>query len=69
MEKLTVSQLREMNDDQLADALEDTTKALFWLRVNAQTDRLDVLSELMRNRKLIAQIKTVQSQRAAASVK
>jgi large subunit ribosomal protein L29 len=63
MEKLTVSQLREMNDDQLADALEDTTKALFWLRVKAQTDRLDVPSELMRNRKLIAQIKTVQSQR------
>lgn len=68
MEKLTVSQLREMNDEQLADALEDTTKALFWLRVKAQTDRLDVPSELMRNRKLIAQIKTVQSQKVLSKV-
>jgi len=63
MEKITVSQLREMNDEQLGEILNDTTKALFWLRVKAQTDRLDVPSELNRNRKLIAQIKTIQSER------
>jgi large subunit ribosomal protein L29 len=63
MEKISVSELREMSDEQLADTLTDTVKALFWLRVKAQTDRLDVPSELNRNRKLIAQIKTIQSQR------
>jgi large subunit ribosomal protein L29 len=66
MEKITVSQLREMNDEQLGETLNDTTKALFWLRVKAQTDRLDVPSELNRNRKLIAQIKTIQSERRLA---
>ena len=39
--------------------LKEACKDLFQLRIKAQTDRLDVPSELMRNRKLIAQIKTI----------
>jgi len=66
MEKISVSELREMSSEQLTDTLNDAVKALFWLRVKAQTDRLDVPSELNRNRKLIAQIKTIQSQRRLA---
>lgn len=64
MQKLSTSELREMNDDQLIETLKETAKTLFHLRVQAQTDRLDVPSELSRNRKLIARIKTVQSERA-----
>ena len=66
MEKITITELREMSDEQLAETLGETVKALFWLRVKAQTDRLDVPSELFRNRKMIARIKTIQSQRRSA---
>lgn len=66
MEKLTTAQLREMNDEQLVETLNDAAKNLFRLRVQAQTDRLDVPSELNRNRKLIARIKTIQNERAKA---
>ncbi len=67
MEKITITELRDMSDEQLAETLGETVKTLFWLRVKAQTDRLDVPSELFRNRKLIAQIKTIQSQRRMAT--
>jgi large subunit ribosomal protein L29 len=67
MEKITVKELREMSDEQLDETLTATNKTLFWLRVKAQTDRLDVPSELFRNRKLIAQIKTIQSERRLAA--
>jgi len=55
--------LREMSDDQLQATLEETTKTLFKLRLQAQAERLDVPSELKRNRKLIARIKTIQNER------
>lgn len=66
MEKLTNTELREMNDDQLVETLNEAAKTLFRLRVQAQTDRLDVPSELNRNRKLIARIKTIQNERIKA---
>lgn len=63
MEKLTTSQLREMNDEQLVETMNEAAKTLFRLRVQAQTDRLDVPSEVGRHRKLIARIKTIQNER------
>jgi large subunit ribosomal protein L29 len=59
----TSSELREMSDEQLAATLKEACTSLFRLRVQAQTERLDVPSELQRNRKLIAGIKTVQNER------
>ena len=47
----------------MAAVLKEACKDLFQLRIKAQTDRLDVPSELKRNRKLVAQIKTIQRQR------
>lgn len=67
MEKLTNAELREMNDEQLVETLNDTAKELFRLRIQAQTDRLDVPSELKRGKKLIARIKTIQNERKAAT--
>ena len=64
-----VSELREMSDEQLNATLQETYKTLFRLRVQAQTERLDVPSELKRNRRLIARIKTVQSERRHAAQK
>ncbi|HMP79649.1 MAG TPA: 50S ribosomal protein L29 [Pirellulaceae bacterium] len=55
--------LRQMNDEQLAAILRDARQRLFRLRIQAQTDRLDVPSELMRNRRLISRIKTIQGER------
>ena len=57
-------ELREMSDEQLALTLKDTMEQLFRLRLQAQTERLDAPSELRKQRRLIARIKTIQSERA-----
>ncbi len=61
------SELREMSDDHLNATLKEASKALFKLRVQSQTERLDVPSELMRNRRLIARVKTIQTEREIAA--
>jgi large subunit ribosomal protein L29 len=57
------AELREMSDEHLALTLKDTTKNLFHLRLQAQTERLDAPSELRKQRRIIARIKTIQTQR------
>ena len=64
---VTINELREMGDEQLAATLKEANKTLFNMRVKSQTDRLEVPSELRRNRRLIAQIKTLQSERRIKS--
>ena len=59
----TINELREMSDEQLAATLKEACTTLFRLKVQAQTERLDVPSELTRNRKTIARIKTIQTER------
>ncbi len=59
-------ELREMSDEQLALTLKETTEHLFRLRLQAQSERLDAPSELRKQRRLIARIKTIQQQRATA---
>lgn len=59
------SELREMSDEQLQLTLKETAETLFRLRIKAQTERLDAPSELRKHRRLIARIKTIQTQRAA----
>ncbi|MGW8256110.1 MAG: 50S ribosomal protein L29 [Thermoguttaceae bacterium] len=61
------SELREMSDEQLALTLKDATKSLFRLRLQAETERLDAPSELRKNRRLIARVKTIQTQRLAGA--
>ncbi len=61
---MKTSELREMSDDQLAVTLTETIQTLFKLRIRAQTERLDAPSELRKHRRLVARIKTIQSQRA-----
>lgn len=55
--------LKEMSDEQLGLTLKETEQNLFRLRMQAQTERLDAPSELRRHRRLVAQIKTLQTQR------
>jgi large subunit ribosomal protein L29 len=61
------SELRDMSDEQMKLLLKETTDHLFRLRLQAQTERLDAPSELRKNRRLIARIKTVLRQREAAA--
>jgi large subunit ribosomal protein L29 len=58
-----LDELRDMSDEQLGLTLKEATEKLFRLRVQSQTERLDAPSELRRNRRLIARIKTLQTQR------
>lgn len=57
------AELREMSDEQLALTLKDACESLFRLRIQAQTERLDAPSELRRQRRQIARIKTIQRER------
>ena len=62
------SELREMSEDQLNANLREACNTLFKLKVQAQTDRLDVPSELRRLRAEIARIKTIQNERRRAAL-
>ena len=61
--------LQEMSDEQLGLTLKETEHNLFRLRMQAQTERLDAPSELRRHRRMVAQIKTLQTQRQSQTQK
>jgi large subunit ribosomal protein L29 len=58
------TELREMSDEHLLLTLNETAENLFRLRIKSQTERLDAPSELRKQRRLIARIKTIQTERA-----
>lgn len=60
---MKTSELRDMSDEQLALTLKETCENLFRLRIHAETERLDAPSELRRNRRFVARIKTIQRER------
>jgi len=60
------AELREMSDEQLLLTLNEATDQLFKLRIKAQTERLETPSELQKQRRLIARVKTIQTQRGQA---
>ena len=64
---MNATELREMSDEQLQLTLNETAASLFRLRLQAQTERLDAPSELLRHRRLIARIKTLQRERELAA--
>ena len=59
----SLSEVRDMSNEQMAAVLKEACQTLFKLQIAAQTERLDVPSELARNRKLVARIKTIQRER------
>ena len=63
------AELREMSDEQLELTIKEAAENLFRLRLQAQTERLDAPSELRKQRRTIARVKTIQTQRAAAAAK
>lgn len=63
------TEFREMSDEQLSLTLKEAADNLFHLRIRAQTERLDAPSELMKHRRSIARIKTIQTERSAKAGK
>ncbi|MGL4513679.1 MAG: 50S ribosomal protein L29 [Lacipirellulaceae bacterium] len=64
----TARELREMSDEQLELTAQEAAQQLFKLRIRTQTEKLDTPSEIRRNRRLIARVKTIQTQRAMSAV-
>lgn len=61
------TELREMSDEQVGLTIAEAADALFRLKVQSQTEKLDSPSEIRRNRRLIARCKTIQTERAKAA--
>jgi large subunit ribosomal protein L29 len=60
-------ELREMSDEQIRLTWKDAAEHLFRLRIQAQTEKLDVPSELRRQRRLIARCQTILNERRLAA--
>jgi large subunit ribosomal protein L29 len=60
-------ELRQMSDEQLALTAKEAAETLFRLKIRLQTERLDAPTELRENRRLIARVKTIQTERALAA--
>ena len=59
----TNTELREMSDEQLIATSTEASQTLFRLRFQSQSERLNTPSEIRKNRRLIARIKTIQRER------
>lgn len=63
---MKINELREMSDEQLELTAKDAASQMFRLRVQSQTEKLDSPSEMRRNRRLIARVRTLQTEREKA---
>ena len=64
---LKAAELREMSDEQLVHELREIEQELFRLRFQSASERLDAPSSLMKLRRTIARIKTIQRERGGAA--
>lgn len=54
------AELREQSDEQLSLLLSETQQSLFRLRLQSETERLEAPSEIIKAKREIARIKTIQ---------
>lgn len=64
---MKINELREMSDEQLEATGKEAAEKLFRLRFQSESERLDTPSEIRANRRLIARIKTLQTERSRAT--
>ncbi len=64
-----IADLRTKTDDQLAVELNELKREQFNLRFQAATNQLEGPARIKQVRRTIAQIKTLQNERAAAATK
>ena len=62
-----ITELRDMSDEQLRLMAKDAVDQLFRAKVQRQTEKLDAPSQLRQLRRLIARVKTIQTQRQMAA--
>jgi large subunit ribosomal protein L29 len=62
-------ELRAMSPEQLELHLKDTIKNLFHLRVQSATERLETPSEIMKAKREVARVKTLQRERELEAAK
>lgn len=67
MSMSNLTELREMSDEQLAATSKEAAETLFRLRFQSQSERLNTPSEIRKNKRLIARIKTLQTEREKAA--
>ncbi|WP_416379115.1 50S ribosomal protein L29 [Altererythrobacter sp. H2] len=67
--KTAIEDLRTKSDDQLDAQLTELKREQFNLRFQAATNQLEAPSRIREVRRMIAQIKTLQTERAATAVK
>ena len=63
----TLQELKEMSDEQLDATAKEAEQTLFRLRFQSQSERLNTPSEIRKNKRMIARIKTLQTQRQQAA--
>ena len=61
------AELRTMTDEQLGLQLKETVRNLFQLRFQSATERLETPSEMLKARREVARIKTLQREREIAA--
>jgi large subunit ribosomal protein L29 len=61
------TELREMSDEQIRLTWREAAEQLFRLRLQSQTERLDVPSELRKQRRTIARCQTILNERRRAA--
>lgn len=59
---MKAKEIREMSQEQRDALLKETADKLFKLRVQARMERLDSPSEVVKAKRLIARIKTIQTE-------
>ncbi len=62
---MKVKELREMSDEQLELTAKEAAETLFRLRIQAQTERVNVPSQIRHSRRLIARVRTIQRERVS----
>ncbi|MCY3011656.1 MAG: 50S ribosomal protein L29 [Pirellula sp.] len=65
---MKASELREMSDEQLELTAVDAAETMFKLRLQSQTERVDVPTQMRHNRRLIARVRTIQTERSLKKV-
>ncbi len=64
---MKAAELRDMSDEQMELHAKEAAAELFRLRAQSQTEKLDTPSAVKHNRRLIARIRTIQTERARKS--
>ena len=59
---MKASEIREMSVEQQNHLLKETVKKLYDLRIQSNMERLNSPSEVIKSKKLIARIKTIQNE-------